>query len=81
MQDTETQARTGRLTDETGQELDYATHTAAQAARQLREQTAALRAMQGPMNRACAYVRAHPAAAAAVAVGVGLIIAALTSRR
>lgn len=80
MQDTKPGA--SRLADAAEQTLERVTRAAAQAASRLSERSEALRALQGrTLRTARGYVRAHPIAAVATALAVGLLIARLTSRR
>jgi len=70
----------GRLTDSAQQTMERFTHAASQAASRLSAQGEQL--LQGPTaEKARTYMREHPVASIGIAVGIGLVLSKLLSRR
>jgi ElaB/YqjD/DUF883 family membrane-anchored ribosome-binding protein len=72
----------GQLQQTAQQTVDRVTEAASEAARRLSAHGDELWALQGrAMDSTRSYVRAHPIAAIAIAIAIGLLLSRLTSRR
>jgi ElaB/YqjD/DUF883 family membrane-anchored ribosome-binding protein len=75
-------AKLAQLTDSAQETIGRLSHAAAQTASRLGERTHELWDAQGPaLDKARLYMRGHPVATIAIAIGVGLVLSKLLTRR
>jgi len=75
-------AKLSQLTDSAQDTIERLSHTAAETASRLGERTHEFWEAQGPaLDKARSYMREHPVATIAIAIGIGLVLSKLLTRR
>ena len=75
-------SKLSQLTDSAQQTIERLSQVAAHTASRIGERTHELWDAQGPnVERARVYMREHPVATIAIAIGIGLVLSKLLSRR
>ncbi|HYC48482.1 MAG TPA: hypothetical protein VED01_23665 [Burkholderiales bacterium] len=75
-------SKLSQLTDSAQHTIERLSHAAADTASRLGERTHELWDAQGPnIEKARVYMREHPIATIAIAIGIGLVLSKLLSRR
>ena len=75
-------AKLAQLTDSAQETIERLSHAAAHTASRLGEHAHELWDAQGPaLDKARSYMREHPVATIAIAIGIGLVLSKLLTRR
>ena len=78
----QTTSKLAKLTDSAQHTIERFSHAAAETASRLGEKTHELWDAQAPnVEKARVYMREHPIATIAIAIGIGLVLSKLLSRR